>query len=141
MNNMILAVQAPTQSEPATITAEPVGKQTEPVTVVPGSVPPPTTAAPVKKGPDFSFIIMLALMFVVMYLLLFRAPRKKQQEHTRMVKALQKNDKVQTIGGIIGIVVDVKDDEITLKVYENNNTKIRVVPSAIGRNLTKDAAE
>ena len=44
---------------------------------------------------------------------------------------------VATIG-VIGIVVDVKDDEITLKVDENNNTKIKVVPSAIGRNITKE---
>ncbi len=137
MNNIWILAQADTKSEPATITAEPVEKQTEPVTVVPGSQPPPAPA-PVKKGFEYGNLIFLALMFVVMYLLLFRGPRKKQQEHLRMVKSLQKNDKVQTIGGIIGIVVDVKDDEITLKVDENNNTKIKVVPSAIGRNISKE---
>ena len=85
-----------------------------------------------------SQLIFIALMFVVMYLLLFRGPRKKQQEHKRMVQSLQKNDRVRTIGGIIGTVVDIKDDEITLKVDESNNTKIKVASSAIGRNLSKD---
>jgi preprotein translocase subunit YajC len=73
-----------------------------------------------------------------MYFLLFRGPRKKQQQHKQMVQSLGKNDRVQTIGGIIGTVVDIKDDEITLKVDESNNTKIKVSPSAIGRNLSKD---
>jgi len=55
-----------------------------------------------------------------------------------MVQSLQKNDKVQTIGGIIGTIVDVKEDEITLKVDESNNTKIKVSPNAIGKNISKD---
>lgn len=55
-----------------------------------------------------------------------------------MVQSLQKNDKIRTIGGIIGTVVDVKDDEITLKVDESNNIKIKIASSAIGKNLSKD---
>ena len=82
--------------------------------------------------------IFIGLIFVMMYLLLFRGPRKKQQEHKQMVQALAKNDRVRTIGGIIGTVVDIKGDEITLKVDEANNTKIKIVKDAIGRNLSKD---
>lgn len=55
-----------------------------------------------------------------------------------MVQTLSKNDKVRTIGGIIGTVVDVKGDEVTLKVDESNNTKIKVASSAISRNMSKD---
>ncbi len=55
-----------------------------------------------------------------------------------MVQSLQKNDKIRTIGGIIGTVVDIKDDEITLKVDESNNIKIKIASSAIGKNLSKD---
>jgi len=78
------------------------------------------------------------LMFVMMYFILFRGPRKKQQQHKQMVQTLTKNDKVRTIGGIIGTVVDVKGDEIVLKIDESNNTKVRLSASAIGRNLSKD---
>ena len=137
MNNMWIILAQAGSEEPAVIIAEPVNTQTEPVTVVPGTPTPQAPAAPVKK-PEYINLVLLGLMFVVMYLLLFRAPRKKQQQHMQMVKSLQKNDKVQTIGGIIGTVVDVKPDEITLKVDENNNTKIKVVPSAIGRSLLKE---
>ncbi len=55
-----------------------------------------------------------------------------------MVQTLKKNDKVRTIGGIIGTVVDIKDDEITLKVDESNNTKIKIAVSAVGRNISQD---
>ncbi|KPL24277.1 MAG: hypothetical protein AMJ75_04130 [Phycisphaerae bacterium SM1_79] len=83
-------------------------------------------------------MIFLAMMLVLMYMILFRGPRKKQQQHKQMVQSLQKNDKVQTIGGIIGTIVDIKDNEITLKVDESNNTKIKILRSAISRNLSKD---
>jgi len=55
-----------------------------------------------------------------------------------MVQSLAKNDRIQTIGGIIGTVVDVREDEITLKIDESNNTKIKILRSAIGKNLSKD---
>ena len=55
-----------------------------------------------------------------------------------MIQSLKKNDRVRTIGGIIGTIIDIKDDEITLKVDESNNTKIKVVPGAISKNLLQD---
>ncbi len=76
------------------------------------------------------------LIFVVMYLFLFRGPKKKQQEHKKMLSSLQKNDRVRTLGGILGTVVDIKEDEITLKVDESNNTKIKVTPGSIGAVLS-----
>lgn len=76
------------------------------------------------------------LIFVVMYLFLFRGPKKKRQEHKKMLSSLQKNDRVRTMGGILGTVVDVREDEITLKVDESNNTKIRVTPGSIAAVLS-----
>ena len=71
------------------------------------------------------------LIFIVMYLLMFRGPKKKQQEHQKMVSSLAKNDRVRTIGGIFGTVLDVRDNEVVLKIDESTNTKMRVSPSAI----------
>jgi preprotein translocase subunit YajC len=87
---------------------------------------------------QYGQFLFIGLMMVVMYFLIFRGPRKQKQQHRQMVQGLQKNDRIRTIGGILGTVVDIKDDEITLKVDESNNTKIKIVSSAIGRNLTKD---
>ena len=124
---------------PSSITSEPVAGENTPETTTVGSDP---NATGVKPGGKSAFgpynLIFLGLMFVLMYMILFRGPRKKQQQHKQMVQTLAKNDKVRTIGGIIGTVVDIKDDEVTLKVDESNNTKIKVLPSAIGRNVTKE---
>jgi preprotein translocase subunit YajC len=86
-------------------------------------------------------LIFLGLMLVFMYFILFRGPKKREQEHRKMIQSLKKNDKVRTIGGIIGVIVDVKDDEITLKVDESTNTKIKVLPSAIGKNLADEKSK
>jgi preprotein translocase subunit YajC len=52
-----------------------------------------------------------------------------------MLDALKKNDKVITSGGIIGIVAAIKDkeDEVTLKVDESSNVRLRVLKSSIIR--------
>lgn len=83
-------------------------------------------------------IVMFAGLFFVMYMLLFRGPKKKQKEHKKMVASIQKNARVRTIGGILGTVINVKDDEITVKIDESNNTKITVIPSAIAAVLSDE---
>ncbi len=93
---------------------------------------------PRRKSSPLVQFLPLILIFVIMYLLLFRGPRKKQQKHKKMVQSLQKNDRVRTIGGIFGTVIDVRDDVITLKVDESNNTKIKVTSGAISSVLLDD---
>ncbi|OHB52968.1 MAG: preprotein translocase subunit YajC [Planctomycetes bacterium GWF2_42_9] len=78
-------------------------------------------------------MIFIGLIFVVLYFMMFRGPKKRQQQQNQMVKSLKKNDRVQTIGGIFGTVLDVSDTEITLKIDESNNTKIKIAPSAVNR--------
>lgn len=95
--------------------------------------------APAGKAPSsYQPFIMIGLMVVVMYMLLFRGPRKKQKDQQKMVKSLQRNDRVRTIGGVLGTIVDVRDDEIIVKVDESNNTKMRFAPSAISTVLSDD---
>jgi len=138
MNNLWILAQNSTEEAPSRITSEqPTTEQGKAMTTVPDSNAPPTTSQRQTAFNPLNFLL-LGVMLVVMYLLLFRGPQKKQQQHKQMVQSLEKNDKVRTIGGIIGTVVDIKGDEITLKVDENNNTKIKVAASAIGKNLSKD---
>ena len=137
MNNVWVLAQAADEESPSSISSEPVtqGGEATSTTVVSDSNAPATQT---QRGFSLMQYLPFILIFVVMYLLLFRGPRKKQQQHKQMVQTLEKNDRVRTIGGIIGTVVDVKDDEITLKIDESNNTKIKIVSSAIGKNLSKD---
>ena len=78
------------------------------------------------------------LIFIVIWFVMMRGPRKKQQKQKQMVQSLAKNDKVQTIGGILGTVIDVSDDSVTLKIDEANNTKMKVSSAAISRVFDKD---
>lgn len=135
-NIWILAQAEPDQPDFDVSTTRTTGEE-EVATLVPDSNMPAAGREKQRPG-GYSTFIMIGLMLVVFYFLLFRGPRKKQQEHKQMVQTLAKNDKVRTIGGIIGTVVDIKGDEITLKVDESNNTKIKVASSAIGKNLSKD---
>src|SRR4030042_2390463 len=137
MNNIWILAQTDSSDAPSGITSEQIGSQQQTTTTEPSD---PETAPLTKKLSPFggSQLIVLSLMFVLMYMILFRRPRKKQQQHKQMVQSWATNDRVQTIGGIIGTVVDIKEDAITLKIDESNNTKIKIIRSAIGRNMSKD---
>ena len=138
MNNLWILAQTSAEEAPSGITSAPVtSEEAETTAVVASDHNAPTTR---KEAPGLfsSPMLLLGLMFVLMYFILFRGPRKKQQQHKKMVQSLQKNDRVRTIGGIIGTVVDIKDDEITLKVDESTNTKIKIASSAIGKNLLQE---
>lgn len=140
MYNMWTLAQADNSDSSSGITSEPVTSgQEETTTTAPGdSGAPPANKRTSPFGGNTNQFIFIGLMLVMMYLILFRGPRKKQQQHKQMMQALARNDRIQTIGGIIGTVVDIKDDEITLKIDESNNTKMKILRSAISRNISKD---
>jgi len=137
MKNIWILAQADSNDAPSGITSEQITSEQQTTTTT-QSDPNATTETPKRSPFGGTQLIFLALMFVLMYMILFRGPRKKQQQHKQMVQSLAKNDKIQTIGGIIGTVVDIKEDEITLKIDESNNTKIKILRSAIGKNMSKD---
>ena len=139
MNNLWILAQTDSDNQPSDLTSEPLDSGSEEQITATGQADPNQTGTTRRPSPwGNSQFIFIGLMLVMMYLILFRGPRKKQQQHKQMMQALAKNDKVQTIGGIIGNVVDIKDDEITLKIDESNNTKMKILRSAISRNMSKD---
>jgi len=82
-------------------------------------------------GGLFPFVI-IGLLF---YLMLVRPERKKRAELTGMLAGLKKNDRVVTIGGIFGVVVHApkESEDIMIRIDDNNNTRLRVLRSAISR--------
>jgi preprotein translocase subunit YajC len=140
MDNVWILAQTDSGQGPARINSEPVGKDgAQTTTQVPDSNMP---GAGQPRSPFSSMnMLFLVLLFVVMYFILFRGPRRQQQQQRQMVQTLKKNDRVRTIGGIIGTVVEVRDDEVHLKVDESNNTKIWISASAIGKNLSEEKKE
>ncbi|WP_240414342.1 preprotein translocase subunit YajC [Paenibacillus periandrae] len=71
----------------------------------------------------------LVLMFVVLYFLLIRPQQKRQKTRGMMLSNLKKGDKVVTIGGLHGTILEISDDTIILRV--NDVTKLTFERSAI----------
>lgn len=141
MENMWILAQPEFGQAPARVPSEPAESDGEATTAAQDGAPPgPRDAAPRTVVPYMN-ILWLVLIFGIMYVLLFRGPRKQQQQHKQMVQSLKKNDRVRTIGGIFGTVMDIKGDEVILKVDESSNTKIRISVSAISKNLSSEGKE
>ncbi len=138
MDNMWILAQTQGGQTPSGITSEPVTTEETATTIVASDSNAPATGTPAQRPFGGIAWIWIVLMFLLMYFILFRGPQKQKQQRKKMVQSLRKNDKVQTIGGILGTIVDIKGDEITLKVDESNNTKIKVASSAIGKNWSQD---
>lgn len=85
-------------------------------------------------GGNFTFLIMMVLIFVVMYFFMIRPQQKKQKEMVKFRESLQKGDKIVTIGGIYGVIAEVKERYVLVEV--DNNVKLRVDKSSIVKDVT-----
>jgi preprotein translocase subunit YajC len=92
-----------------------------------------TTEKP-SAGPfgDPSILLLMAGIFMAFYFLVIM-PMKRREKRDRedLFGKLKKNDEVLTASGIIGVIAQVKDDEVILKVDESSNTRLRVLKSTI----------
>jgi preprotein translocase subunit YajC len=87
-------------------------------------------AAPGPEQPPMLFQFMpLIIIAVLFYFLLIRPQQKKQKEHEKLVAGVKTGDKVVTAGGIHGIVANLKETTILLKVADN--VKIEVDKNSI----------
>lgn len=95
------------------------------------------------QGGAAGMLPFVALMFaMIIFLFLTTRSQRKREKRQReeMYASLSKNDRVLTVGGVIGTVMVVKDNEVVLKVDESNNIKMTFLKSAIQKIITEDAA-
>ena len=83
---------------------------------------------------NWTFLIMMGLIFVVMYFFMIRPQQKKQRERAKFRSSLAKGDKVVTVGGIYGVVAEIKEQYILVEV--DSNVKLRIDKSAIVKDIT-----
>jgi preprotein translocase subunit YajC len=84
-----------------------------------------------QQNPTAQMLSMLGTLvffMVVMYLLMIRPQQKKAKEHAALLKNLKAGDKVVTSGGLLGVVVSVKDKTVSLR---SADTKVEVLKSAV----------
>jgi preprotein translocase subunit YajC len=93
-----------------------------------------TAAVQQSQGGGMSMWIMLLLMFGVMWFFMIRPQRKQQKELQNFRNSLQKGDKVVTIGGIYGTVVEIKDATVLIEI--DNSVKIRVSKQALVKDFS-----
>jgi preprotein translocase subunit YajC len=88
-------------------------------------------------------LIPFIAIFGLFYFLMIRPQRKEQARRQEMLSAVKKNDRVITAGGIYGVVTNVhrEADEVTIKVDEATNTKLRVTLSSIARILGDEPSD
>ena len=85
--------------------------------------------APTGPGGGFGFFVPFIFIFIIMYFVMFRPQKKRQQEQQKLIASLKTGDRVVTNGGIHGLISNVKDTTVIVKVADN--VKIEVEKSAV----------
>lgn len=96
------------------------------------------TTVPDERAKMLQTFGLMAFMALAMYLLMFRPQQKKAREHADMLKTVKNGDKVVTSGGILGVVVGIKDKSLSIR---SADTKLEVLKSAITEIVEKGAGE
>ncbi len=81
------------------------------------------------------------LIVIIFMLFSFTSKRKQDKKRQSLLDEMKRGDRVRTIGGILGTIVEVRDGEVVVKVDESNNTKIKFTRSAIATIVTEDEKE
>lgn len=90
----------------------------EMLTAILGMAPPPAAEGAPAPHPLVSFFPFL-IIIVMFYFLLIRPQQKRAKEHRAMIDALKSGDKILTSGGIYGVVTNVKEKVVTVRIAEN----------------------
>lgn len=92
-----------------------------------------------QGGPGMSaLIIQVALFIGIFYFLIIRPQRRQQHQHKQLLASLQRGDRILTSSGIVGEVIHIKDDEVTIRSGE---AKFVIVRSGIASITNRTAVE
>ncbi len=87
-------------------------------------------ATAAAAGSGFSTIIMLVAFIAIFYFMIFRPQKKQEKEVAKMRDNLQIGDEISTNGGILGRVVKIKDDIVTIETGSDKN-KLKIFKWAV----------
>jgi preprotein translocase subunit YajC len=93
--------------------------------------------APASPGAGFGNFVPFIFIFIIMYFVLLRPQMRRQKDQQRLVSALKTGDRVVTNAGIHGLISNVKDTTVIVKVADN--VKIEMEKSAIATVLKETA--
>lgn len=128
-----------TPGTPGTSPGTTPGAQGTPTTGAPGS--PAVPPRPQGGFGDSTFLFILMGGLILMIIFSMRNQRKDRKKRENLLGALKKGDRIQTIGGLLGTVIEVRADRVIIKADENNNTKLTFVRAAIQAVVADGAGE
>jgi preprotein translocase subunit YajC len=101
---------------------------------------------PAGPGLGAQILFLFLPIGILFYFLMIRPQQKERSRREMMLKAIKANDRVITVGGIKGVVTNVhrEADEVTIRVDEANNTKLRLTLGSVARVViegTSDASK
>jgi preprotein translocase subunit YajC len=123
--------------------------------VIGGVADAPSTTAPAPTGevadgsasgvtrpsasPMGSNMIFIGMLFFLGFLVIssMMQGRKEKRRKAALLSGIARHDRVQTVGGIIGVVAEISEDEVVLRVDESTNSRVRVSRSSIQQVLKK----
>jgi preprotein translocase subunit YajC len=92
-------------------------------------------AQPGQSGGGIMSFLPLVLIIVVFYFFMIRPQMKKAKDQKKYIEALKKGDKILTIGGIYGKIVEVREDA-TLIMEVEDGTKMKISKNAVSNDAT-----
>ncbi len=82
--------------------------------------------APSGPGGDFKVFLYMGVIFAVFYFLMIRPQQKQEKARREALDKVKKHDRVVLGGGLLGTVVDVREDEVSVRVSESPDVRVRV---------------
>ena len=95
--------------------------------------------APSTPGGGIGFFVPFIFIFIIMYFVMIRPQKKRQEQQQKLVTSLKTGDRVVTNAGIHGLISNVKDTTVIVKVADN--VKIEMEKSAISNVLKPETAK
>ncbi|MCP4254956.1 MAG: preprotein translocase subunit YajC [Candidatus Scalindua sp.] len=84
-----------------------------------------------QANPMMQFLPLMVIMFAVMYFLIIRPQKQKEKKRREMITNVRKQDRIVTAGGVHGVVVSVKEDEVIVRVDDAKDVKLKIDKSAL----------
>ncbi len=84
---------------------------------------------------QFAPLLVIAVLF---YLLFIVPQRRERRQREDLFGKLKKSDRVITNAGIFGVVTNIKDEEVTLRIDDTSNARLTVLKSSIARIMTAE---
>lgn len=94
-----------------------------------------------SSGADALGFIPLIIIFIIFYFLIIRPQVKRAKEHKKLTESISKGDEVITGGGLLGKVIDVNDNFVSLEISEGTVVKVQrqSVSSLVPKGTVKSA--